>query len=148
MLCSTLPPTTTKARTTAAQNKDDNTQLTINDNITMTKDDIRTTATQTTMTRIPETPTTSFLTTKPSTANAPMTTWPTNTTMKCRHQEKTTYSQPQTGPTTIGVMHDDRANKDLTYEDMSKANRVNADKKNYDTTNKHNAHRANLKQHH
>jgi len=49
---------------------------------------------------------------------------------------------------TIGVMHDDRANKDPTYEDMNKANRVNADKKNYDTANNHNAHRANLKQHH
>jgi len=41
------------------------------------------------------------------------------------------------------LAHDDRSNKDLTYEDMNKDNRVNANKANDDTDNNDNAHRAN-----
>ena len=59
-----------------------------NYNIKITKVDIGKTANQTTLAMIPKTPNTSFLTTTPSMANTPMTTWPTNTWMKNRHNEK------------------------------------------------------------
>ncbi len=131
-----------KAKTTTTQNTEGNTKRTINDNIKITKVDIGKTANQTTLAMIPKTPNTPFLTTTPSTANAPMTTWPTNTWMQNRHNEKQHIAN-KPWPTTTGLAYDDRSNKDLTYEDINKDNRVNANKANDDTANNHNAHRTN-----